>query len=30
MLITTSDSELSRAALPAECLLVAEEGAPLW
>lgn len=30
MLITTSDFELSRSALPAECLLVAEEGAPLW
>jgi uncharacterized Zn finger protein (UPF0148 family) len=30
VLITTADFDVSQAALPAGCLLTAEEGAPLW
>lgn len=30
VLITTADRELSKAVLPADCLVTAEEGAPLW
>lgn len=30
VLITTADRKLSSAVLPAECLVMAEEGAPLW
>jgi hypothetical protein len=30
VVITTADFDVSRAALPAECLIMAEEGAPLW
>jgi len=30
VLITTEDFNLSRAVLPADCLMAAEEGAPLW